>query len=112
MPTLAMQRPTKAAGAVRNAIIDYTDELDTGDTGELLVDPTVAEVTTEDLTIESVAVNTGTKNCLGETVAVGKAVQFRVSGGTKGRVYTLRVTVDTDATPAQTFVDDFQFLCN
>lgn len=46
--------------------------------------PTVAELTSTDLTIDQKAVSTEALVIRGETVATGKAVQFRVAGGTTG----------------------------
>jgi hypothetical protein len=106
MPTIAIQRGEMSAGAARNVAIDFTDKLDTG---ELLTGtPTITEVTTSDLTLSNKAVSTASLTILGETVAIGKAVQFKVSAGSGllGQ-YTVRITVSTDATPAQTFVDDY-----
>jgi hypothetical protein len=107
MPTIANQRGEMSAGAARNVAIDYTSEL--AKTGELLTGtPTITEVTTSDLTLSNKAVSTASLTILGETVAIGKAVQFKVSAGSGllGQ-YTVRITVSTDATPAQTFVDDY-----
>lgn len=60
--------------------------------------PTAVEETTTDLTIASVAVNTATfVDIRGNTVAIGKGIQFRVSGGTAGLTYTILVTTATDS---------------
>jgi len=106
MPTIASQRGEMSAGGTRNVAIDYTDKLDSG---ELLTGtPTIVEVTTNDLTLSNKVVSTGSLTILGATVAAGAAVQFKVVAGS-GLLgtYTIRVTVSTDATVAQTFVDDY-----
>lgn len=107
MPATAVQRVQMSAGETRNAAVDYTAKLESG---ELLTGtPTVAEVTTSDLTISNAAVSTGSLTILGDTVATGAAVQFKVVATSDlSGLYTVSVTVGTDATPAQTFVDYFE----
>ena len=91
----APQIQSKTASEVRTVAVSFVGKLDIG---ELLTgSPTVAEVTTTDLTIAAEAVSASALTILGETVAIGKAVTFRVSGGTAGTDYTIRVTVGTDA---------------
>jgi hypothetical protein len=95
------QVPTISAGETESCAVDFTDRLDSG---ELLTGtPTVTEVTTADLTLGSKAVNTSALTMFGSTVAVGAAVQFTVSGQQASSLYTLSITVSTDATPARTF---------
>ncbi len=103
------QQPAISAGDVETIAIDYIDQLDTG---ELLTGtPTIAEVTTTDLTLSNKAVSTGTLTILGRTVSPGKAVQCTVSGQQAGTTYTIRVTVSTDATTPRTFVRDIKLAC-
>lgn len=99
----APQKPTIAVGEIRNVAVSFADVLDSG---ELLTGtPTVVEVTTTDLTLSSKAVNTAALTINGESVAIGKAVQFRVSGQlVANSPYTIKITVSTDASPAQTLV--------
>jgi hypothetical protein len=107
MPIVLPQRPAISVGDTEVVSINYTDHLDSGES--LTGTPTVAEVTTTDLTLDDKAVNTATyvEADSGDTVAVGAAVQFSVAGGTAANSpYTIRVTVSTDATPARTFVRD------
>jgi len=96
-----------SVGDTETVAVNFTDHLDSG---ELLTGtPTVVEVTTSDLTLGSKAVNTATyvESQSGDTVAIGAAVQFSVSGGTAANSpYKIRVTCSTDATPARTFVRD------
>lgn len=109
MPTTAGQLPTASAGATRLVAVDYTDDLDSG---ELLTGtPTIAEVTTTDLTITNKVVSTGALTIDGRAVVAGAAVQCLVTGQQAGTTYRIRITVGTDSTPAQTFVDDILMKC-
>ncbi len=85
--------------------IQYTDHLDSGES--LTGTPTVVEVTTSDLTLANKAVNSATyvDSIVGNTVAIGAAVQFTVTT-TTAATYKIRVTVSTDASPARTFQRD------
>ena len=96
------QRQTCRVGETRTPAVSFVDLLESG---ELLTGtPTVTEVTTTDLTLDNKAVNTGELTINSKTVAIGQAVQFRVSDqSVANSPYTLLVTVSTDATPAQTF---------
>ena len=78
--------------------IDFTDSLKDG--ALLTGTPTVEEVTTSDLAISNNAVNTA-------AVAIGKAVMASIASGTAGTTYTVKVTVSTDETAAQTFVSNY-----
>lgn len=99
----AYQRPVLVVGETRNVAVDFQDVLDSG---ELLTGtPTVAEVTTTDLTIASKAINTAALTIDGRAVAIGEAVQFKVSGQLAANSpYTIKITVSTTASPAQTLV--------
>ena len=100
MSNIAPQRHTKCVSEAVNVKVDMRGLLDTG---ELLTGtPTVVEVTTTDLTLENKIINTTSLTINGDTVAAGQAVQFRISGGTAGSTYTIRITVGTDSSPAQT----------
>lgn len=98
------QHYTISVGDVRVVRIDFTDELDSGVT--LTSTPTVsAASSTAAITLASVAVNSASYVDwnTGETVAVGKAVQFVVSTGTAAESpYQLTVTTVTNGTPAET----------
>jgi hypothetical protein len=55
------------------------------------------------LTISNAAVNTAALTINDITVAIGDAVQFKVLGqAVANSPYTLKITVSTDSTPAQT----------
>ena len=102
---IAKQIPYKSVSEARAVSIDYTDLLDSGEV--LAGTPTVVEVGSSDLTLSNKARNSsGAVTILGDSVAVNSAVQFHVaSGGVAGKRYTIKVTVSTNASTAQTFVD-------
>ncbi len=97
------QRQTCRVGETRTPAVSFVDVLESG---ELLTGtPLVVEVTSSDLTLENKAVNTAELTINGKTVAIGQAVQFKMTGQkVSGSSYTIKVTASTDATPAQTFV--------
>ena len=109
MAVTLTQQPSVSQGDVDIVSIDYTDWLDSGEllTGSV----TVAEQTTSDLTFANEAVNTATVEIFRKTVAIGKAVQFKVSGQQAGTTYRIRITVATDATIARTVVRDLLLVC-
>lgn len=90
------------AGEVRNVSIDLRGKLDSGEllTGSV----TVTEVGSSDLSFANQAVNTEALTINGASVAIGQAVQFKVSGVLVGSRYRVKVTVATDATPPQTLI--------
>lgn len=111
MTQTAPQIPTKTESEVLNGAISFVNRLDSG---ELLTGtPTITELTTSDLTITNNAVSTAQLTINNETVAIGQAVQYTVSGGNANTTYTLIVSCGTDSTPGQTlygrvqiYVDD------
>jgi len=99
---VAPQLQTKTVSGVRNVAVSFSNMLDSG---ELLTGtPTIAEVTTTDLTLGSKAVSTAILTINGESTPIGEAVQFNVSGGTANVTYQIKITVGTDASPAQTLL--------
>lgn len=108
MTQTAEQISILSAAEVRNFKVDFSGLLDSG---ELLTGtPLVVEVTSTDLTITNKAVSTAELVILEQTVAVGKAVTFTVSGQAEDTIYTIKITVGTDATNAQTFVRNVKFV--
>ena len=97
----AKERLTAVVGETRLFSVSFDGKLDSG---ELLTGtPTVVEVTTSDLTISNKAVNVAALSINHETVAIGKAVQFKVSGQlAASSPYTILITCGTDSDPAQT----------
>jgi hypothetical protein len=72
--------------------------------------PTAEELITSDLTIESVEVLTVGRLFAGGLLNANEGVHFRVSGGTTRTAYTIRVTVGTDASPAQTLIEEIRLV--
>ena len=102
---LPRERYTWKVGSTRTPRLSFDEVLNTD---ELLTGtPTIVEVTTTDLTIDNKAVSTSDLVIDNETVTTGRALTFRVSGHlTTNAPYTVKITVSTDATPAQTFVKE------
>jgi hypothetical protein len=103
------QRQTCRVGEARTPAVSFVGVLESG---ELLTGtPTVVEVTTSDLTITNEVVNTAAITINSKSVAIGQAVQFKVTGqAAASSPYTLRVTASTDADPAQTIIRDLTLL--
>ncbi|HEB79102.1 MAG TPA: hypothetical protein ENI79_01330 [Rhodospirillales bacterium] len=99
---IAKARHFKSVSGVRNVAIDHQDALKKGEL--VILTPTITEVSTSDLTLSNKVVNTVAITIDNRSVAIGKAVQFKVSGGLAGIEYTINVNVDTDSSPAQTLV--------
>ena len=94
MPIKLDQRPVISFGETEVVSIDYTNNLGAA---ELLTGtPTVVEVTTADLTLTSKIVNTVAVRILERDVAIGKAVQFKVSGQKINTQYSIRIIATTD----------------
>jgi hypothetical protein len=106
MPRTLTAAKALSAGSTRLVRLDATDDLDDG--ASFTGTPTVAEVTTSDLTLDNKIVNTATysDSQTGRTVAIGKGIQFTAAGGTAGQSHTVRVTCSTDSSPAETLVYD------
>ena len=109
MPKTAKQTQVISEGATELGAVDFGPWLDSGE--KLTGTPTVAEVTTTDLTINTVAVSTSPLTILDEGVSIGEAVQWLVSGQQSSTSYRLRVTATTDASPARTEVLDVLMDC-
>lgn len=104
----APEVPVFAVGETNNVSVSFADVLDEG---ELIAGtPVVIELTTSDLTIENKRVNTAAVVMGEQTIAIGKAVQFSVSGqGTANTPYTIKITATTDSDPAQVKVRGINF---
>lgn len=93
----APETPSVPEGATRNVKVSFQGQLDSG---ELLSGtPSVAEVTTTDLTITGKALNSETITVNEDTgVLASQAVIFTVTGfDVDNSPYTIKITVDTDA---------------
>lgn len=105
----APQKWVLVPGEVRNFKVSFADELDAG---ELLASVSaVAEQTTSNLTISNEAVNTAALTINNATVPIGKAVQCKITGQVVNISYSVKVTVVTDSTPAQTLIGYIEFDC-
>jgi len=97
--------PELSEGDIEIVSIDFWKILDAG---ELLTGtPTVAEQTTSDLTITNKAVNTASLEIKNRSVAVGEAVQFKITGQQSDSTYRVRVTVSSTA--GRKFIRDITF---
>ena len=85
-----------AVGETFCPAVSFAGYLDDGET--LTGTPTVAEQSTTHLTISGQTVNVAAKTISGQSVAIGQAVLFTVSGQlAAGSPYTLKITVTTTA---------------
>ena len=88
MNLTAPQVPIAMVGETLLGSVSFDRRLDAG---ELLSGPpTVAEITTADLTIDNAALTVAASVINGVTVAAERALQFRVSGQQAGTEYKLR----------------------
>lgn len=106
------ERPVLVPDEIRNFAVSFAGELDSGEV--LTGTPTVEEETTTDLTIANKAVNTSALTINGKNVPIGEAVQFKVSGqqamgSAASGTYKIKITVSTDATPAQRLIGFVDF---
>lgn len=105
----APQQPTFAVGETQVVDVSFANKLKDSET--LAGTPTVAEQTTSDLTIGNKVVSVAALTIDGETVAIGEAVQFSVSGFVVANSpYTIKVTCGTNSTPARTLIGYVTFL--
>ena len=105
MPITLQGLPKVSVGDTDVAAVDLTDYLDSGET--FTGTPTVVEITTTDLTITNKTVNTAVLTLNGRTVAVGAAIQFKVSGMAANKTYKVQVTGTTTASRTLTFYVQF-----
>lgn len=101
---------SKRAAETRRVIVNMSsrflaDEILTGT-------PTVVEVGSSDLTISDVGLNAADETIAGRVALVDQAVAFTVAGGTAGEEYTIRITATTDATYAQTLIEQITLRVN
>lgn len=113
MPVQLEQEPVISEGDVDMVAIDYTPYLDSGEllTGTVTVTHVSGPATP---TFANNAVNTASVVILGKTVAIGKAVQFKVSGQTASTStpYYADITVSTNSTPARTVKRRIKYWCS
>jgi hypothetical protein len=102
-------------GATDKVSINLTADLDGS---ELAASATVTEVTTSALTLTNLSgtantatVNAATVEIKGATVAIGKAIQWMVSGQKAGTTYIIKFTVTTDSSPARVLPRNVKMVC-
>ena len=103
MPITLTDRIQLSVGDQDLVSIDATPYLDDG---ELIQSITSVVDTDSVLTIDNEIINTVNLTINGNTVIVGKALQFRVTGQLAGIEYRVRMTFVTDGLPARTCVRD------
>lgn len=93
----------KTVSEVRNVSIDFSGKLDAGEllSGAVALDDGGLPGA---VTVEAGQINSVELTIQGRKVAAGKAVQFKVSGGTIDQTDTVKISVGTDAVPAQALV--------
>ncbi len=98
--SLAPQQNSKTVSEECNVSDSWVGKLDSGES--LTGTPIVAEQTTSDLTITNEAFNTAILTINDVSVPIGRAIQFKVTGGSVvNSPYTITANCSTDATPAQ-----------
>ena len=109
MTIKAPELPRKSPGDTEAAAVNFVQQLRSG---ELLSGtPTVAEQASSDLTISNQGLNTTTIDVAGVSAAASQAVVYTVAGGSSGTLYSIKVTVSTDASDARTLVRLTDFYC-
>lgn len=104
----ADQMPALAVGDTQAGAVSFAGQLDTSEV--LTGTPTITEQTTSDLTITNKVVSTAALTINGESVAIGEAVTFAVSGQQlTGSPYTIKIVVSTDSSPARTLTRYVKF---
>lgn len=98
--TLAPQEQAMRTTETRIISVSFVGKLDSG---ELLAGVSTPTASPAEATISDEAVNTSALTILGKPVAIGQAVQFKVTGAA-ANTYTITVTATSDSSPAQTLV--------
>ena len=105
--TIPVATQSMIQGEVRNVSVSFAGRLD--DSELLTGTPTVVEVTTSILTLDNKIVSTAILTINKISVPVGEAVQFNVLASATG-TYQVKITVGTDATPAQTLIETVEIV--
>ena len=101
----ALEIQEKTVSEVRNISVSFSGKLDSGEllTGTPVLSVVSPSVSPEDITLSNPIVSTSILTISGQSVTIGEAVQFKVTGGTVANSpYTLGISCGTDAVPAQT----------
>ncbi len=96
------QVPSMSASATRSGVMSFLSSLRDG---ELLTGTPTVTASPAGLTFTNKALNTQALTVNGVDIIAGQGVQWSVSGGTAGVLYTITVSCGTDSTPAETLVD-------
>lgn len=105
MPIILQGTPTISVGDTDTQSIDLQDYLDEGET--FTGTPTVVELTTAHLTLSNKAFNASEITVAGREVAIGMAIQFKVSGQQAGMTYRIQSTGTTTAGRTVTMITRF-----
>ena len=96
----ALEIQSKTVSEVRNLAASFVGKLDVGENLTSVLPP--AEVSSSDLSFSNIGVSIIVLTINGNSVPIGRAVQFSVSGGIAGKRYEITITASSDAAPAQT----------
>lgn len=95
--------PCKRASEVRLFYVSFVNLLNDG--AELSGSVTVAEDGTSGLTFSNAALISSALKIDGVYTPANKGVVFKVTGGTAGTTYKIKITVNDNSTPAETLID-------
>ena len=108
MTILVKPKVRLSEGDVEIVSIDYTNILD-GSEKLTSVEINVISGGLGELIIDNESINSEEVFIRHNTVNIGKAVQFTISGQLEGVQYIIEVTVTTDSSPERTLVRRFWF---
>lgn len=98
MPLVCTEEYNKAVSETINFAVDCTKGLDDGET----LSGTPTSSGQSEMTVSNLAVTTTEKIIKGKTVAIGKAITGKVTGGTAVGRYEIKLSCATSSSPAQT----------
>lgn len=98
MPLVCTEEYNKAVSETINFAVDCTEGLDSA---ELLTGTPTSSGQSE-MTVSNLAVTTAELIIKGKTVAIGKAITGKVTGGTAAGRYEIKLLCTTTSTPAAT----------
>lgn len=98
MPLVCKEEYNKAVSETINFAVDCTEGLDDGET----LSGTPTSSGQSEMTVSNLAVTSAEKIINGKTVAIGKAITGKVTGGTTAGRYEIKLYCATSSSPAQT----------
>ena len=110
MPPESRQQHTIGSGESLNAFVSFLNRLEIAPVEKLTGTPTVT-ISPSGPTLANKAVNTAVVFVRGESRGPGQVVQWSITGCTDATLYTVTISVSTDATVSQTFVRTVKLLC-